>query len=111
MKPIKTEGNFISYGEDGERVAAFACEADRRLFETVISKKPTKTVKVRFEDPRTDRISEPIGPFEWVQLTYDMLRDDKDNILAFYRESSVTGENWIYDGYWWSDIITFIKIN
>jgi len=30
---IETIGNYMSYGPDGERVAAFATEADRTLFE------------------------------------------------------------------------------
>ena len=30
---IKTVGNYMSYGPDGERVAAFATEQDRTVFE------------------------------------------------------------------------------
>lgn len=33
MKETKTQGNFLSYGPQGERRAAFAIESDRRLFE------------------------------------------------------------------------------
>ena len=32
-KPVKTQGNFMVYGPDGERIAAFAIERDKRLFE------------------------------------------------------------------------------
>jgi hypothetical protein len=30
---IVTQGNYMSYGPDGERIAAFATEADRTTFE------------------------------------------------------------------------------
>lgn len=33
MKEIRTEGNFMVYGPQGERRAAFALESDKRLFE------------------------------------------------------------------------------
>ena len=32
MEPIKTRGNFMVYGEEDERIAAFACEEDRDKF-------------------------------------------------------------------------------
>ncbi len=31
--PIKTTGNFLSVGKNGERIAAFACEDDKRIYE------------------------------------------------------------------------------
>ena len=35
MNAIKTQGNFVSYGPQGERRAAFALEDDRKLFEAI----------------------------------------------------------------------------
>lgn len=35
MNEIKTQGNFVSYGPQGERRAAFALESDRRSFEAI----------------------------------------------------------------------------
>ena len=32
MKVIKTQGNFVAFGPEGERIAAFALERDRALF-------------------------------------------------------------------------------
>ena len=32
---VKTQGNFVVRGKDGERIAAFACESDKRAFEAV----------------------------------------------------------------------------
>ena len=32
MKAIQTQGNFIAFGPEGERIAAFALEKDRALF-------------------------------------------------------------------------------
>jgi len=37
MNPVKTNGNFIVYGSDDERRAAFALENDRWLFEAAPS--------------------------------------------------------------------------
>ena len=36
MKAIKTQGNFMVYGPQGERRAAFALESDKRLFEAAL---------------------------------------------------------------------------
>jgi len=32
MSAIKTQGNFVAFGPEGERIAAFALERDRALF-------------------------------------------------------------------------------
>ena len=32
MNPIKTQGNFMAFGPEGECIAAFALEKDRTLF-------------------------------------------------------------------------------
>jgi len=33
---IKTTGNFMVHGKNGERIAAFACESDRRIFDAAL---------------------------------------------------------------------------
>ena len=40
MKAIKTQGNFMVYGPQGERRAAFALESDKRLFDTALGLVP-----------------------------------------------------------------------
>jgi len=32
MKAIQTQGNFVAFGSEGERIAAFALERDRAVF-------------------------------------------------------------------------------
>lgn len=55
-------------------------------------------VVVHFFDPRRGEESPGVGPFEFVQMTYDELRDDHDNRIAFCCD-----EEWRHDGKWWSD--------
>jgi hypothetical protein len=62
-------------------------------------------VKVRFECGCEDRMGEDLGPFEYVQATYDALTASPDGsiILAEY-----SGGWWVtQDGQRWSDFVVF----
>lgn len=61
---------------------------------------------VRFEYGSEDRMSEDLGPFSFVQVTYDSLeaaKDDDTSVeLAFYYDGI-----WHHDGEAYSDIVIF----
>jgi len=63
-------------------------------------------IKVRFESPSRDEIGPTCGPFDWVQVTYELLRiaPDGDPFAVF------TGKGWYllgteYAPVPWSDMI------
>lgn len=68
-----------------------------------------KGTYIRFENGQEDRIGKDLGPFEWVQITYSIIRTDQDgDDLAFQNE----------DDFWilvdepeqlWSDVIIYCK--
>lgn len=46
-----------------------------------------RNVEVRFECARKERVGPTLGPFEWVQLTYELLRVSPDGEeLAHYAD-------------------------
>lgn len=65
-------------------------------------------VFVRFEDIHRDAIGETLGPFEWVQLSCELLRvcrveeDNGDIQLAWYDHER---DCWIYDNQEWSEVV------
>jgi len=68
MNLIKTQGNFMVYGPEGERRAAFALESDKRLFEAALEEAAQST----------------LGPwFDWVEY-----REQHGRSIAAYRDAS-----------------------
>lgn len=68
------------------------------------------TLIVRLECAREERVSEPIGPFSVVQLTYDLCRGlfgDTRHELAFRKPNG----DWqlCSDGSYWSDIVVLTQ--
>lgn len=59
---------------------------------------------VRFEMGQEDRVGEDLGPFPFVQLTYEALRvGPEGDDLAFY-----DGHVWkLKDGTVWTDVVIF----
>ena len=66
-----------------------------------------KNVTVRFINVATDQLTEVLGPFDYVQMTYDALRvappgkPDKDTVLAHF---DCTLELWYYSGEFYTDV-------
>jgi hypothetical protein len=69
-----------------------------------------KNVCLRFECGKEDRWSEKLGPFHFVQLTYEALRvaDDGDPDAGRVLAMHVGGE-WVTlaDDQFWSDVVIF----
>ncbi len=68
-----------------------------------------KNTYIRFENGQEDKIGDVLGPFEWVQITYGVIRvsDDGDD-LAFQNKDDF----WILidePGQLWSDVIIYCK--
>ena len=68
------------------------------------------TVKIQFIDHRSERKSEELGPFEYVQLTYETLRvkevgakEEREDLSHF----NLIEEQWEYDGLFWSDVCLY----
>ena len=66
-------------------------------------------VCVRFECGKEDRMGEKLGPFHYVQMTYEEMRvaddtdDNADRVLA-----TIVDGDWIAeDGQSWSDVVIF----
>ena len=62
-------------------------------------------VIVRFEYGQENRFSDPYGPFDAIQVTYDLIRalhDDTESEIAFFHEGLWKTP---YDGKSWSDFI------
>ncbi len=61
-------------------------------------------VFIRFECGSEDRIGRELGPYPWIQVTYDAIRvgEDGDTYLAH-----IDGDGrWVTaDGQWWSDFV------
>ncbi len=60
-------------------------------------------VMVRFECGQEDRQREPMGPYEWVQMTYELLRVSPDGEEIGWFEDDV----WKVKGEkgWYSDVV------
>ena len=57
---------------------------------------------IRFEYGALDKMPVLKGPFDWLQITYSEIYDDKDNILAHWN-----GNFWLLDDNEFSDFVVF----
>jgi hypothetical protein len=65
---IKTVGNYMSYGPDGERVAAFATEQDRTVFEALVDLIAGHNLSQDEPDEYPDEETElQAGAVEWAE--------------------------------------------
>ena len=75
MKAIETQGNFVAFGPEGERIAAFALEKDHALFRATPALLDTAVYFNYASNPFNDYEGLDDGAYVTITVTVRAIRD------------------------------------